>query len=66
MAKKVQKIKPPKDFQLIKQIRGKDQGDIKGEKFLYKANIQIRDRRVRRFVDENVEVKSKKSILPGQ
>ena len=66
MAKKVQKIKPPKDFQLIKQIRGKDQGDIKGEKFLYKANIQIRDRRVRRFVDENVDVKSKKSILPGQ
>ena len=63
---KESKIKPPKDFQLIKQIRGKDQGDIKGEKFLYKANQQIRDKRVRKFVAENVDIRGQKSILPGQ
>ena len=60
------KLKPAKDFQLIKQIRGKDQGDIKGEKFLYKANQQVRDRRVRKFVAENVNVKGSQTILPGQ
>ena len=60
------KQKPSKNFQLIKQIQGKDQGDIKGEKFLYKSNIQLRDRRVRSYIDENVETKSKKTILPGQ
>lgn len=58
--------KPSKDFQLIKQIQGKDQGNIKGEKFLYKSNIKIRDRRVRNYIDENVETKTKKTILPGQ
>lgn len=68
MAKKEieKKIKPAKDFQLIKQIRGKDQGDIKGEKFLYKSNTLVRDRRVRTYIDEHVDTKTKKSILPGQ
>ena len=68
MAKKEieKKIKPAKDFQLIKQIRGKDQGDIKGEKFLYKSNILVRDRHVRTYIDEHVDAKTKKSILPGQ
>lgn len=60
------KIKPPKDFQLIKQIRGKQQGEIVGEAALYKANIKVRDYRVRKFMDNNVNTKSTKSIFPGQ
>ena len=66
MAKKQISPKPNKDFQLIKQIRGKDQTNVPGEKFLYKANIQVRDRRVRKYVDENLQSKGKSTILPGQ
>ena len=66
MAKKQAPPKPNKDFQLIRQIRGKDQTNAPGEKFLYKANIQVRDRRVRKFVDENLQSKGKSTILPGQ
>lgn len=60
------KIKPPKDFQLIKQIRGKQQGEIVGEAALYKANIKVRDNRVRKYIDNNIDVKTSKSIFPGQ
>ena len=58
--------KPPKDFQLIKAIRGKKQKNIEGEASLYKANVKRRDAKVRKFIDENVGVGQKKSILPGQ
>ena len=66
MAKKEKSSKPLKDFQLIKQIRGKDQTNAPGEKFLYKANVQVRDRRARKFIDESQQTKGQKSILPGQ
>ena len=60
------KIKPPKDFQLIKAIRGKKQGNIDGEASLYKANNIARDKKVRKYVSENIEVGQKASIFPGQ
>lgn len=63
---KTPKIKPPKNFQLINAIRGKKQGDIEGEAFLYKANNVVRNRRVRKYVEENLDNKSKTSIFPGQ
>lgn len=66
MAKKVSNIKPGKDFQLIKAIRGKKQKNNDGEPSLYKANIQRRDRYVRKFIDESVQQKNKGSIFPGQ
>ena len=37
--KKTKSPKPPKDFQLIKAIRGKKQKNIEGEASLYKANV---------------------------
>lgn len=49
--------KPPKDFSLIKAIR---------EEKVYKNNIGVRDTRVRKWVDENVQSMSKGSIMPGQ
>lgn len=58
--------KPSKDFQLLKAIRGKEQKNNKGEASLYKANVQARDKKVRKFIDENVDTKSKKTIFPGQ
>ena len=58
--------KVDKNFRLIKAIRGYKQGDNPGEKSLHKANIKRRDTNVRKFVDENVDVKSKKKIVPGQ
>ena len=58
--------KPPKNFQLIKAIRGYKQGDNPGEKSLHKANIKRRDTNVRKFVDANVDIKTRKKILPGQ
>lgn len=57
---------PPKDFELIKQIRGKNQGDIVGEAQLYKANIKVRDTKVRKYVDKNLEVGNRRQIFPGQ
>ena len=60
------KIRPPKDFQLIKAIRGKKQGNIDGEASLYKANNTVRDKRVRKYVSENIEIGQKQSIFPGQ
>ena len=65
--KKKQKIpKPPKDFQLIKAIRGKKQKNIEGEATLYKANVARRDTKVRKFMDENVSLSNSQSIFPGQ
>ena len=67
MAKKTENTtKPPKDFQLIKAILGKQQGDIKGEASLYKANNVTRDKSVRKYISENINKKTKKSIFPGQ
>jgi hypothetical protein len=58
--------KPPKDYQLIKAIRGKKQKNIEGEASLFKANVVKRDRNVRKFVDENVKITNSKPIFPGQ
>lgn len=66
MAKKIINTKPAKDFQLIKAIRGKKQKNNDGEASLYKANIQRRDKSVRKFIDESVQKKSTGSITPGQ
>ena len=49
---KKEKSKPPKDFRLIKAIR---------EDSLYKNNIVRRDKQVRKYVDENLDVKGKLS-----
>jgi len=49
--------KPPKDYSLIKAIR---------EEKLYKSNVGVRDTRVRKWVDENVQAMGKSSIMPGQ
>lgn len=65
-SKQTKPQKPQRDFQLIKQIRGKDQPNVFGEKSLYKSNVQVRDRKVRTFIDEHVDIKGKKTILPGQ
>lgn len=62
--KKIQK--PPKHFQLIKAIRGEKQGNIEGEKQLYKANINRRDAQVRRLVEEKIDRDTELSIMPGQ
>lgn len=66
--KKLDSVKsnPPKDFQLIKAIRGQDQKDISGESVLYRANIQRRDALVRKYVDENLSTRNKQTIIPGQ
>lgn len=50
-------VKPPKDYSLIKAIR---------EEKLYKNNVGVRDTRVRKWVDENVETTARGSIMPGQ
>jgi len=49
--------KPPRDYSLIKGIRGEK---------LYKSNIGVRDTRVRKWVDENLERKGNATIMPGQ
>lgn len=58
--------KPSRNFQLIKAIQGKKQKNNDGEPQLYKANVQARDVKVRRFIDENVNSKSTGSVMPGQ
>lgn len=58
--------KPNKQFQLIQAIRGHNQGKILGESRLYKANIKVRDSKVRKFFEEQLESETKSSILPGQ
>jgi hypothetical protein len=57
--------KPPKTFQLIKQIRGVDQGGIDGEKDLYKSNVQRRDRIVREELG-SLDVMNNSTAVPGQ
>lgn len=64
MAKKIQSTtsarktnKAPKDFDMLKAIRAEK---------LYKANVKRRDINVRKFVDENYDIKGKPSIMPGQ
>ena len=67
--KKVEKQtsnKPGRDFQLIKAIRGVKQKNNPGEPSLYKANIQVRDKKVRGFVEENLSTKNSSSVFPGQ
>ena len=54
---KSKKEKPPKDFNLIKAIQGES---------LYKNNVVRRDKQVRKYVDENLDVKGNPSVLPGQ
>ena len=67
MAKAKQKSpKPPKEYQLIKAIRGKKQKNIEGEASLYKANVKKRDARVRKYVEENLDKQNIRAILPGQ
>lgn len=64
MAKKTPK--PPKDFQLIKAIRGQKQKNTQGEPALYKANTTRRDTLARKFIDENVQTTNTNPIFPGQ
>lgn len=66
MVKQVKNTKPARNFQLIKAIRGKKQKNNDGEPSLYKANIVRRDKNVRKFVENNIETKTKQSIMPGQ
>ena len=56
-SKKKDKSKPPKDFRLIKAIQAEP---------LHKNNVVRRDRQVRKYVDENLTVKGRPSVLPGQ
>lgn len=55
--KKNKSIKPDRDYQLIKAIRNEKE---------YKSNIKVRDKRIRKYVNENFETSQPKSILPGQ
>lgn len=55
--KKKKKEKPPKDFSLIKAIRSES---------LHKNNVIRRDKQVRKYVDEHLEVKGRPSVVPGQ
>lgn len=49
--------KAPKDFDMLKAIRAEK---------LYKSNVIRRDVGVRKFVDENYNIKGTPSIMPGQ
>lgn len=49
--------KAPKDFDMLKAIRAEK---------LYKSNVIRRDVGVRKFVDENYNIKGTPSIIPGQ
>jgi hypothetical protein len=55
MAKKSNKA--PKDFDMLKAIRSEK---------LYKSNVQRRDVNSRKYIEENIEIKGKTSVLPGQ
>lgn len=46
-----------KTYSLIKTIRSEK---------LYKANIQVRDKYARKYIDENLATDTKNSIIPGQ
>ena len=47
----------PKDFDMLKAIRSEKE---------YKSNVQRRDVNVRKYIDENLSVKGRTSVLPGQ
>lgn len=65
--KKTDKLpKPKKNFSLDKQIRGLQQGDIKGELRLYKKDPKSRDNEARRFLETNLKVTGPKDVYPGQ
>ena len=49
--------KAPKDFDMLKAIRAEKH---------YKSNVKRRDVASRKYIDENLDVKGKPSILPGQ
>lgn len=49
--------KPKKDFQLYKAIQAEKD---------YKSNIGVRDRRSRKYIEENFGGNKPKSVLPGQ
>ena len=49
--------KAPKDFDMLKAIRAEKH---------YKSNVKRRDVATRKYIDENLVVKGKPSILPGQ
>lgn len=57
VSNKKEKSKPPKDFNLLKAIRSEP---------LHKNNVVRRDKQVRKYIDENLDVKGKPSVLPGQ
>ncbi len=54
-AKKKEKM--PKDFSLIKAIRSDK---------LHKANVKRRDTVARKYVDEHIEARGPKTLIPGQ
>ncbi len=54
---KPSKENAPKDFKLIKAIRAEKD---------YKSNVVRRDKNVRRYIDENYNVKGSPSVMPGQ
>lgn len=49
--------KPPKDYSLIKAIR---------DEKVYKNNVNVRDTRVRKWVNENIKADGHGGIMPGQ
>ena len=49
--------KAPKDFDMLKAIRAEKD---------YKSNVKRRDVNARKYIDENIEVKGRTSVLPGQ
>ena len=52
-----QSNKAPKDFDMLKAIRAEKD---------YKSNVKRRDINSRKYIDENIDIKGKPSILPGQ
>lgn len=58
--------KPDRNFQLIKAIQGKPQKNNDGEASLHKANIQKRDTRVRKLVENEIKPTNSAKIFPGQ
>ena len=47
----------PKDFDMLKAIRAEKH---------YKSNVKRRDSAIRKYVDENLVIKGRPSVLPGQ
>ena len=47
----------PKDFDMLKAIRAEKH---------YKSNVKRRDIAIRKYVDENLVIKGRPSVLPGQ